>query len=77
MARDVNDIVVLGFGSWSDVFGLPTLGFGSLVAVNNVFSCALITVRPAFGGVVRIAGEYGGTVNVRPAYDGVIKVNDC
>jgi len=28
MARDVNDIVVLGFGSWSDVNGLPTLGFG-------------------------------------------------
>lgn len=29
MARDVNDIVVLGFGSWSDVYGLPTLGFAT------------------------------------------------
>ena len=28
MARDVNDVVVLGFGSWSDVYGLATLGFG-------------------------------------------------
>lgn len=27
MARDVNDIVVIGFGSWSDVNALPTLGF--------------------------------------------------
>lgn len=25
---DVNDIVCLGFGSWSTVYGLPTLGFG-------------------------------------------------
>lgn len=29
MARDVNDIVAWGFGSWSDVTGLPTMGFGS------------------------------------------------
>lgn len=28
MARDVNDVVVLGFGPWSDVNGLPTLGYG-------------------------------------------------
>ena len=28
MARDVNDVVVLGYGSWSDVNALPTLGFG-------------------------------------------------
>lgn len=26
---DVNDIVVQGFGAWSSVNSLPTLGFGS------------------------------------------------
>ena len=28
MAADINDIVCLGFGSWSSVNWLPTLGFG-------------------------------------------------
>lgn len=27
MARDVNDTVVIGFGSWSSVGSLPTLGY--------------------------------------------------
>jgi hypothetical protein len=36
MARDVNDIVVLGFGGWSDVNALPTLGFGIGAPVNII-----------------------------------------
>ena len=28
MAADVNDVVSIGFGSWSGVNQLPTLGFG-------------------------------------------------
>jgi hypothetical protein len=34
MARDVNDVVVLGFGPWSDVNGLPTLGYGLAAAAT-------------------------------------------
>ena len=36
MARDVNDIVVFGMGTWSDVFGLPTWGFGQGVIDSKV-----------------------------------------
>lgn len=31
---DINDIVCLGFGSWSSVNSLPTLGFGIGEAVG-------------------------------------------
>lgn len=40
MARDVNDIVVLGFGSWSDVTALPTLGFGQGASQSLWMQCA-------------------------------------
>ena len=33
MARDINDVVVVGFGAWSDINALPTLGFGIGAAV--------------------------------------------
>lgn len=33
MAADINDIVCLGYGSWSSVNTLPTLGFGAAAVV--------------------------------------------
>jgi hypothetical protein len=39
MPRDVNDTVVLGFGGWSDVNALPTLGFGVASANPTTITC--------------------------------------
>ena len=36
MARDINDIVWRGYGSWSDVNGVPTKGYGS--ATSSIIS---------------------------------------
>ena len=41
MARDINDVVVVGFGAWSDVNALPTLGYGSAAAPVTNYGQAL------------------------------------
>ena len=51
---DVNDIVCLGFGSWSNINTLPTLGFGisTAVVVSGPYRVA--------AGDVFIAGQVAG-----------------
>lgn len=50
MARDVNDVIVFGLGSWSDVYGLATLGFGQAAAATPAAYCLEESQIYAAGG---------------------------
>lgn len=67
MDRDVNDIVVLGFGSWSDVNALPTLGFGigdaSVVVLGPFcFHEGVVFVPGGLEGVTYCPGGVEGSI---------------
>jgi hypothetical protein len=52
---DVNDIVCLGFGSWSSVNSLPTLGFGSAGIVVPMAGPFAVVAAEVYGGGAREA----------------------
>ena len=54
MARDINDVVVSGYGSWSDVNALPTLGFGtgSTTSTGEGRSIGVLVIAAQIGALV-------------------------
>lgn len=74
MARDINDIVALGFGSWSDINALPTLGFGISVVVvpsNGNFFAGQTYVATGFQSDTHVATAFGGRTHVAGLNAGV------
>ena len=56
MAADVNDIVAYGFGSWSTVNSIPTLGFDIGVVVEHTITIDFET---------SLSGDVDGTRKVK------------
>ena len=64
MARDVNDVVVLGFGEWSDVYGLPTLGFRIGGGVSGQLCFEAVEVHAGFAHAVEVRANIADDVQV-------------